>query len=924
MKKQSLIILFILFGLLMNAQCWKEVACGRRYTLALKSDGTLWSWGINSSDQLGDGGIVADRNYPLQVGTATNWQSISASDDDHAKAIQSNGTLWGWGNNCCGQQGDGTFNTAAVPTQIGTDTDWKKVDGTWESTIALKTNGTLWAWGDNNEGQLGNGTQISSLVPIQVGTDTDWKSISAGNRHVLAVKNNGTLWAWGDNNVNQLGDGTTTIRLVPTQIGTDTDWQDVDAGWLHSSARKINGTLWTWGSNPFGGIGDGTTTNRSVPTLVSTANNFQCVSLGAHFTTGIKTNGELWDWGRNLYGQLGNSSNVDTYLPIQSGVMNNWRVVAAGMDHSIGIKTDGTIWAWGNNNSGQLGNGTIIDSNVPVEILSSSITVNSTSTLVCSGGSVTLTAPGTATYTWSGGVTNGVSFVPPSSNIYTVTGTDAIGCYNTATVAITVAPITTVTANATSTNVCTGGTVALTGSGATTYSWSGGVTDGQSFAPTATTSYTVSDGTGCSNTASITVKVIPLPVVSVNSPSICAGASALLTASATPAAGTTFSWTGSGTGNPLTVSPTVNTSYTVTATNTGCSSTAVASVSVVPVVIPVTGFSYPTPICTAAPNPLPTGATGFSPGGTYSSGAGLTIDPISGLVNLGTSTAGSCVVTYSVAANGCNPAGSSNFTITINAPTAAVTGFSYPSPVCAKDADPSPVLIPNFTTGGSFSAAGATINSANGSIDLVNTPAGTYTIAYAVNAANCVQAGTNSTTITIYSNPILSISSSTLIITGGQAILTANSSTTTYTWSPTTNLSCSTCASPTASPNETTLYCVQTTDGVCTNSACVTVSVESLCEGDKGLYLPNAFSPNNDGNNDVFCVQGTNRCITDFSMMIYDRWGEKLFESSDISFCWDGTYKGKVLNPDVYIYYVKAKDQYQKDLIKKGNVTLIK
>lgn len=340
--------------------------------------------------------------------------------------------------------------------------------------------------------------------------------------------------------------------------------------------------------------------------------------------------------------------------------------------------------------------------------------------------------------------------------------------------------------------------------------------------------------------------------------------------------------------------------------------------------MPVTGFSYPSPLCLTASNPLPSVAAGFSPGGMYVSGTGSTVDPLSGLLDLSNSSAGTHVVTYSVAANGCDPAGSSTFTVVLNTPVAAVTGFNYPSPVCSKDNNPSPLLIPNFTAGGSFSGSGLVVNSMNGHIDLTNTAPGTYTVIYTVNAANCVMAGTGSAVITIQANPVLSISSSTTIIIGEQTILSATSSANTYTWFPGSYLSCSDCAAPTASPVETTVYCIRTTDGVCTNTACITVSVESLCEGDNGFFLPNAFSPNGDGNNDVFCVQGKNRCISSFQMMVYDRWGEQVFECSDLSTCWDGTYKGKVLSPDVYVYYIKARDQNQKELVKKGNVTLLK
>ena len=124
------------------------------------------------------------------------------------------------------------------------------------------------------------------------------------------------------------------------------------------------------------------------------------------------------------------------------------------------------------------------------------VTANASSAAVCSGAAETLTGSGASSYVWSNGVTNGAVFNPTTTNTYTVTGTDANGCANTATQLINVNTLPTVIANATSSSVCNGGSVTLTGSGASSYSWSGGVTNGVAFNPNITTTYTVT-GTDC-------------------------------------------------------------------------------------------------------------------------------------------------------------------------------------------------------------------------------------------------------------------------------------------------------------------------------------------------------------------------------------------------------------------------------------------
>ncbi|MBK7959461.1 MAG: hypothetical protein IPK03_16075 [Bacteroidetes bacterium] len=164
------------------------------------------------------------------------------------------------------------------------------------------------------------------------------------------------------------------------------------------------------------------------------------------------------------------------------------------------------------------------------------VTANATDTIVCAGKSVTLNGGGTATsFAWSGGKTNGVSFIPTlSTNSYTVTGTGANGCSDTAVITIQVKSLPTVTANASDTLVCAGKSVTLNGGGtATSFAWSGGKTNGVSFIPTlSTNSYTVTGtgANGCSDTAKITIQVKSLPTVTANASDtlVCAGKSVTL------------------------------------------------------------------------------------------------------------------------------------------------------------------------------------------------------------------------------------------------------------------------------------------------------------------------------------------------------------------------------------------------------------
>jgi len=205
-------------------------------------------------------------------------------------AIKTDGTLWTWGGNNIGQLGTNNLTSRSSPgTTVGGGTNWCTVNA-GISSMAVKSDGTLWTWGSNACGVLETGTIVSRSSPGTVaGGGTTWRTTYAGVCHSLADKTDGTLWTWGNNCSGQLGSSSQTARSSPgTTTGAGTNWCNMDTGSLFTGGVKSDGTLWMWGQNSCGNIGDNTTTFRTSPVNITTGACAWCyISLGAWHTAGI-------------------------------------------------------------------------------------------------------------------------------------------------------------------------------------------------------------------------------------------------------------------------------------------------------------------------------------------------------------------------------------------------------------------------------------------------------------------------------------------------------------------------------------------------------------------------------------------------------------------------------------------------------------
>jgi hypothetical protein len=299
------------------AATWKAVAAGGLHTLAIKSDGTLWAWGLNLNGQLGNGesGNGRYRASPVQIGTAKDWLEVTAGDS-HSLARSGTATtqsLYSWGQNTLGQLGLGNTANKSVPTKITATATfkapWLSVAANGNYCLVLQSDGLIFSWGEDSSGQLGQLTSVTPTVPTTtLSPGPPAIAITAGGAHALAIQANRSLIAWGLNASGQLGLGNLSNSAVPVQVGTDTNWFAIAGGGNHTLAIKLDRTLWAWGANSDGQLGDGSTNLSNVPIQIGTRTDWVSVAAGRSHSMAIDTSGRLWVWGRNLEGQLGSGS----------------------------------------------------------------------------------------------------------------------------------------------------------------------------------------------------------------------------------------------------------------------------------------------------------------------------------------------------------------------------------------------------------------------------------------------------------------------------------------------------------------------------------------------------------------------------------------------------------------------------------------
>ncbi|MEO6035780.1 MAG: hypothetical protein ABIQ35_11035 [Verrucomicrobiota bacterium] len=313
------------------------ISFGWSHGLILASDGSLWTWGENGLGWPTLGlGKISEQPVLCRIDNATNWIGASAGHD-HNLAVKSDGSLWAWGANYRQQLGDGTKTKRAIPVRSCAGNDWRQGIAGNVCSFALKTNGTLWAWGLNNFCQLGNGSFKDAPTAVQIGTATNWIKIVAGGVNTAGIQSDGSLWVWGANlSVGNTTPLNTNNLLIPTLLSNETNWVDAVVDYNIGFSVKSDGTLWAWGTDAK--IFIKTNYDPTIPTRVGSDNDWQACTgggCGRHYFLFTKKDRSIWE--ADGSGTLGKVPLSKTLVALGGG---RGKIGAA-------LTGDGAVWTWG-------------------------------------------------------------------------------------------------------------------------------------------------------------------------------------------------------------------------------------------------------------------------------------------------------------------------------------------------------------------------------------------------------------------------------------------------------------------------------------------------------------------------------------------------------------------------------------------------
>ena len=360
-----------------------SIAGGGFAGYALLTNGRVWAWGDDLEGQIGTGGGWQLSATPVEVPGLTEVIAI-AGGQNTAYALRRDGSVWGWGDDVQDELGDDGASPRQIPKRIGVPAGVVAIEAGAFSAYALRRDGTVWAWGSNSFGQLGAGdTIVPSGIPRRVHSLPAIVAVAAGSGDGYALDRNGRVWAWGDNSLGQLGTGGCVASRVVTRDGSQcplaggpvevrglTGVTAIAAGADTAYALRRDGTVWGWGDGSFGALG--IRIGRPFadrPVRIRGLEHVVAITAGACSGYAILRDGSVSAWGRGIDGELGDGSAANQTAPTKVFALTGVIKLAGGGTTAYALDRHGQVWAWGSGLYGQLGNGYIllgIDEPTPV------------------------------------------------------------------------------------------------------------------------------------------------------------------------------------------------------------------------------------------------------------------------------------------------------------------------------------------------------------------------------------------------------------------------------------------------------------------------------------------------------------------------------------------------------------------------------
>ena len=293
-----------------NGTKFKTIDAGMDYSLATDEDGNIWIWGGYKNQWIGGMMSYDGTTIPVKMTHSTRYKNAYAHNkkqvmyESNTIAIDRRGYLW-------------KATITDDLKQISSSAVFEEASKGYNFSTALDSDGNIWAWGSNDCGQLGNGITSDSNTanPQKLNTTKKFIHISSQANNSIALDEDGNIWAWGKNDKTSFGDNVTNQSNKPVQITNNIEFSQISAGNAHYAAIDTEGNLWTWGYNHFGQLGTGDNRNKEYPNKISFEKKFVKVQASDNFTIAIDEDGKLWAWGYNGEYQLGINSGDDVNTP---------------------------------------------------------------------------------------------------------------------------------------------------------------------------------------------------------------------------------------------------------------------------------------------------------------------------------------------------------------------------------------------------------------------------------------------------------------------------------------------------------------------------------------------------------------------------------------------------------------------------------